>query len=235
MNNLSSNNFFLICVIIFIFFVLIETYLNVRHILATILLIIFLYIFYTFLQTIEKDREKSMKEFSTLFSFEKYPFIIKTTPIYNIYSQLSFLNRYNTVSFNESAFYMNKFLEIINRFNEIIFLNKKGVSYTKEIEDSIEYSKESLNLLSSIIVSIPNYRGIYKGQELIRNPTSNLLEKQLEKLFNIVSQLREELIKKTNIENELNININSSFLDDEDVPTKNILNTLDYKDNFNLY
>lgn len=235
MNNLSSNNLFLILVIIFVFFVIVETYLNVRHILATILLIIFLYFFYRTLQTREKEREKNLEKFSSLFSFEKYPFIIRTTPIYDIYSQLSFLNKYNSISFNDSAFYMNKFLETVSKFEKIVFLNKGGVSNTKDIEDCIDYSNESLNLLSSIILSIPNHSGIYKGQELIRDPSTEFLNYQTEKLFNIVSHIREEIIQKINIENKLNISINSSFLDDEGAPSKNILNTLDYMDNFNLY
>lgn len=235
MNNLSSNNLFLILIIIFAFFVIIETYLNVRHVVATILLIIFLYFFYTSLQAREKENKTNLEKFSSLFSFEKYPFILQITPIYDIYSQLSFLNKYDTVSFNESAFYMNKFLEIVNKFDNIIFLKKGDFSNTRDIEVCIDYSNESLNLLSSIIISIPNHSGIYKGQELIRDPSTKFLNYQTEKLFNIVSQIREEIIQKINIENKLNISINSSFLDEEGVPSKNILNTRDYMDNFNLY
>ena len=235
MNNLSSNNLFLILIIIFAFFVIIETYLNVRHVVATILLIIFLYFFYTTLQTREKEREKNLEKFSSLFSFEKYPFILQITPIYDIYSQLSFLNKYNTVSFNESAFYMNKFLEIVNKFDNIIFLKKGDFSNTRDIEDCINYSNESLNLLSSIVINIQNHNGIYKKQELIIDPSTKFVNQQTEKLFNIVSQIREEIIKKINTENKLSISIYSTFLEEEGVPTNNILNTQDYMDNFNLY
>lgn len=235
MNNLSSNNLFLILIIIFAFFVIIETYLNVRHVVATILLIIFLYFFYTSLQAREKENKTNLEKFSSLFSFEKYPFILQITPIYDIYSQLSFLNKYNTVSFNESAFYMNKFLEVVSKFDNIIFLKKGGFSNTRDIENCINYSNESLNLLSSIVINIQNHNGIYRGQELIIDPSTKFLNQQTEKLFSIVSEIREEIIRKINTENKLNININSSFLNEEGIPTNNVLNTRDYMDNFNLY
>lgn len=236
MNNLSTNNIFYILVSIFIIFLVVENYLNSRQLIATILVIIILYFGYTHLSKNQQKNEKLRENFSDYFNTNKYPYIFKTKEIYNIYIQLSFLSKYNNVSFDESALYMNRFLKCVYQVDNMLLLNHRN--RTNIINNAISYSTESLNLLKSIITSLPINIGIlsYPDTHLkIQDPSSKLLDKYLNILHDIVNNLKEELILKINDNNKLDINMNTTFIPESSTPDMNPLQSHGYMSNFNLY
>lgn len=237
MDNLSTNNIFYILVIIFIIFLVVENYLDSRHLIATILVIIILYFGHEYLSERNKKDKNLRQNFSIYFDEKKYPFIIKTKMVYDIYIQLSFLSKYNNISFNESALYMNKFLEIVHNFNNLLFKRYKGMS-TDVISNSILYSNESLNLLKSIVTCLPINNGLLDDSNLkvfIEDPSAKILDKNLNILENIVRSLQKELITGINESNKLDINKDSRYLPDNNSPDINPIDSHGYMSNFSLY
>lgn len=236
MDNLSTNNIFYILVTIFIIFLVVDNYLDSRHLIATILLIIIFYIGHSYLSKHQQKIDKNTEKFSSYFDSEKYTFILKTKEIYDIYIQLSFLSKYNNVSFNESALYMDNFLRIVYQVDDILLLDNNISSNI--INNCISYSTESLNLLKSIITSLPIDTGILSYPDthvMVKDPSSKLLDKYLNILKDIVNSLKEELISKLNNSNNLDINTNTSFIQDNNSPDINPLESHGYMSNFNLY
>lgn len=241
MEQITNNQTFLILIAIFISFLITEKYLSNHHLTATILIVIILYFFHSYLTSIRKNDEKNLDDFKIFFDIKKYPYIFRTKKIYNIYVNLSFLTKYNEVSFQDSAFYMNQFLKLIYDLDKILLLKDSNtqVNISDMCEKYLNYSNESLNILFSIVINIKDELGIlteYSGDnKILTTPSIDILEDNLKKLFNIVTNLRNILIKEINKKNIQNINISSKFLNDETFPTHNPLNSYDYMKNFNLY
>ncbi len=240
MIELSNNISFLILVFIFISYVIVEKYISNHHLLATILVIIILYLFYDYLKSKEKKEQENLDTFNIFFNVKKYPFIYKNKEIYYIFLDLSFLTKYNEVSFQDACFYMNEFLKVIYNLDSTLFLQESNsrVNISQKIEKYIQYSRESTNILRSLVINIKDDYGIFKSDSNIKTkvyyPSIEVLEKNINKLIDIVNEIKGVLINRVNEKNKENVNIYCGFLNDVDAPVDNPLNTPNYMPNFNL-
>lgn len=239
MENLSTHNIFYLLMIIFIIFLLVEKYLNSRHLMAIILVIILLYFTNNYLIKNQQKKAKSEESFTDYFDSKKYPYIVKNKDIYNIYVQLYFLSKYNSVSFKESALYMDKFLEVIYYYNNNLYPhNNDVVNISNIVKNAISYSTESLNILKSIVTSLPIKKGIFGDKINIityQDPSTEILDRNINTLYEHVVTLKKDIIDKINNDNYLSTDINTGFINDINVPQENPLNSYGYMNNFNLY
>lgn len=239
MENLSTHNIFYLLMIIFIIFIVAEKYLDSRHLIAIILVIILLYFTNNYLTTNQQKISKGEESFADYFDIKKYKYIARNEDIYNIYVQLYFLSKYNSVSFKESALYMDKFLEIIYYYNNNLYpKNNNVVNISNTVKNAILYSTESLNILKSIVTSLPIKKGIFSDRINIityQDPNTEILDRNINILDKYVTSIKEDIIDKINNDSYSTIDIDTGFIDDINAPQENPLNSYSYMSNFNLY
>ena len=164
-----------------------------------------------------------------IFNF-KYLFL--DIEIINVYHILQPIKNYNLTQFNNSLYYMNKFLK--NYFwikkNLLIKEDKFPLVIYQKITNCKLYIIEAMNSLMSIIFNIPN------DITIDRIPIKKIIELNTKQLLYLSNEKLMEIIKLYNMrwEDTNNININQHYIE-ENIPQPNPLLSQDYMPNYNLY
>ena len=98
---------------------------------------------------------------------------ISNDNIRDIYLNIKFIKKFNKTAYNNSLYYCKQFLELINNDYDI----------PENIIENIKDNKNStLNELSSIVVSLPNFMNIQIDNNNISQPVEKILTQNIEKL-----------------------------------------------------
>ena len=143
--------------------------------------------------------------------------IITNNNIRDIYVNIKFIKKFNKTAYNNSLYYCKQFLELID--NNSVF--------PENIIENIKDNKNStLNELSSIVVSLPNFMNIQIDNNNISQPVEKILTRNIEKLHIEM----EKMIKIFCLDNKLKLI--SSHINN---PEANPIDTIGYSRHYSLF